>query len=142
MELVAAQVKLKEWYVYPIVLFAPVIEPEGPDSFLVESPEAILRKGNFNKVNWITGITDDDGAFFDVPIMTDKNLTDIVEKDWFDVAPVLFGYQHLPIEKRDSISSEIRESYFDRFEIDEFTWQSFRDLFTDRYWLEAFRNIY
>ncbi|ODM91452.1 Venom carboxylesterase-6 [Orchesella cincta] len=85
MELVAAQVKLKEWYVYPIVLFAPVIEPEDQTVFW----------WNHQKL------------FCEREILT-----------------------------RDSISSEIRESYFDRFEIDEFTWQSFRDLFTDRYWLE------
>ncbi|CAL8082993.1 unnamed protein product [Orchesella dallaii] len=135
-EVVTAQVKLKEWFSYPVGLFTPVTEPEGPNSFIVQTPEAILQSGNFNKVNWITGMTEDEGAFFDIPIITDTNLTNQIETDWYTVAPVILGYQHLPLAERDAISSELRESYFDHFEIDEFTWQSLRKLFTDRYWLE------
>ena len=43
-------------------VFVPTVEIiNDSDSFLVESPEKIMKKGNFNKVPWLTGVTSEEG---------------------------------------------------------------------------------
>lgn len=52
----------QEWDGNPILVWTPVVEPEvhGVERFLPEQPLDLIRKGKFNKVPLIVGVTKDE----------------------------------------------------------------------------------
>lgn len=41
--------------------FVPCAEPEGPNAFITEHPQELLKRGEFNAVPYITGINQMEG---------------------------------------------------------------------------------
>lgn len=63
-------------------------------------------------------------------------MTEALEENWEDNAPILLGYQHLKPSEQEQISKRIRHHYFEHYEIEEMTWSSLREMLTDRYFME------
>lgn len=59
-----------------------MIESQGRGSFISDDPESIIQSGNYNKVNWITGFTEDDGAIFDIPSKNSRYVLFSLKKNY------------------------------------------------------------
>ena len=46
-----------------MVLFSPVVEPEGPDAFLTDTPQNLYAQSKVAKIPWITSLTKEEGFF-------------------------------------------------------------------------------
>lgn len=54
----------QEWIPFhPLVLFAPTIEPEGPEAFLTKTPEEAYGRNEVMNKPWIFGQTSQEGHF-------------------------------------------------------------------------------
>lgn len=107
-----------DWYYNPILLWAPVVEPEipGVERFLPADPEELIRQGKFEQVPLVTGITKDEFGgvtVWWVEATRNGNNTyfDQLNNNWERLAPILFLYEReTPRSKQ--ISKELREFYF------------------------------
>ncbi|CAL8073913.1 unnamed protein product [Orchesella dallaii] len=110
--IIGAQLHFFNWIPFhPLIVFAPVVEPEGPDSFLTRSPEEIYNSGEVEKKPWIFGQTLQEGHFETYMI----NLflqTPVISARVKNFLPVVLDYQDFIQEpKRSEISNKVIEFY-------------------------------
>jgi carboxylesterase type B len=68
----------------PITVFNPSIEVvKDENTFIAEHPEDIIRKGDFSKVPWIAGITEQEGLLLSGPLLRDSQFKRVIAN--FDV---------------------------------------------------------
>jgi carboxylesterase type B len=92
----------------PKTVFVPSVETiHGPQSFLVETPEQILKKGNFSKIPWLTGVNSEEGLIISSQIMRNESLIEVGESHWGLLAPNFLYY-----ENDEPTSQKIRDFYF------------------------------
>ncbi|XP_030369003.1 venom carboxylesterase-6 [Scaptodrosophila lebanonensis] len=125
---------LKFWDVDHLTNYRPVVELEGPDSFLSEHPETLMAKGSYMKVPWLLGTLPGEGAVRAVNIMENKTLREDFNADFdamleeFLEFPSVFTKAQLKPKMK-----LIMEEYLqDKHELNEETIWGFMDIISDR----------
>ncbi|XP_011645491.1 esterase FE4-like [Pogonomyrmex barbatus] len=110
--------KFFEWYAYPVLIWAPVVEPEvhGVERFLTEQPVDLIRQGKFHKVPLIVGVTKDEFSGVAAYVMKQHELgndsfVNDLNNEWYRIAPISFMYERDTPRSR-NISAELRRFYF------------------------------
>ncbi|ODM98842.1 Venom carboxylesterase-6 [Orchesella cincta] len=123
------------WDDDPIVPFAPSIEDSRKvlgTVFLPDHPISMLESGNFNRVPWITGVNDQEGAtLYSAIILNSTELTEEFNKNWHKIAPFALGYQES--EESDlEATNDIRKYYFGTQPVGLETRDNLTNMFSDR----------
>ncbi|XP_059611146.1 juvenile hormone esterase-like [Phlebotomus argentipes] len=125
------------WNVYPLVLWAPVVEPESENAFLTEDP-AKLSGGD--DIPFLIGITSNEGSIISTGLMREQNLIDEVKSKLNVLLPDLFIYGDYNEEIRSSLTNMITEFYLQNREVDlndPEMYQKFTDSATDTCFLSG-----
>ncbi|XP_068237831.1 venom carboxylesterase-6-like [Palaemon carinicauda] len=72
------------WQNSPVVMV-----PRVDGHYLPDHPAVLLRDGNYNKVNLISGYTQHEGALSAMPLLLNKSMADAVVEDFQRVAPAM-----------------------------------------------------
>ncbi|ODN02960.1 Venom carboxylesterase-6 [Orchesella cincta] len=110
--IIGAQLHFFNWIPFhPLIVFAPVVEPEGLDSFFTKSPEEIYNSGKVEKKPWIFGQTLQEGHFETYMINLFMQ-TPIVTPRVKNFLPVILDYQDFIQEpKRSEVSKKVIDFY-------------------------------
>ncbi|XP_043269346.1 uncharacterized protein [Venturia canescens] len=107
-----------EWHGDPVLVWAPVIEPEVPgvERFLTGQPSDLIKRGEFSHVPLITGICKDEFGGVVVPAveLARKGNTSVFEdldQHWNHIAPISFFYER-GTQRSTDISTALRQFYF------------------------------
>ncbi|XP_035709632.1 venom carboxylesterase-6 [Folsomia candida] len=131
--------------VYDVPQFGPTIETyiptKAPDSvFHKQDPLKTLFDGTFNKVPLITGITSDEGIFISANVvLNNATLLELMNNEWGRVSPSTFLY-HATARDPCSLSTKIRDFYFQDQEISKVNGQKLIDLYSDRWFFHCTRQ--
>ncbi|XP_076180102.1 esterase E4-like [Ptiloglossa arizonensis] len=115
--------KFFEWHGDPILVWEPVVEPEVPgvERFLTDQPVDLIRRGKFNKVPAIFGVTKDEFGGVVVAFENQTKQGDNYYRDlndnWYRIAPINFLYERGTPRSR-YISQQLRQFYFNDRPID------------------------
>jgi len=138
LELLQAQLAFNKWAIFPFNTFAPSVEPsKTPQPFLTNTPQNLLESGNYNKLPWITGFSEDEGTIGSSVVMAQEQFVHDMNEDWARVLPIALLYEDAYEDKatRDNVSNQLLTHYFGKEEIGEETWDQLTHLFSDRYFI-------
>ncbi|XP_071450100.1 juvenile hormone esterase-like [Hetaerina americana] len=136
--------KFLKWDIDPLLVFSPTIEKKGNDElpFITEHPYQLMKSGKFNPVNWIAGLTSEDGAMRTAAILSnEKKARELKEEFLEKVGPVALRFEETaddPIE----VSRKIRQFYFGDKIIGAETHKTLTDLFNDRMFLNGLKSSF
>lgn len=93
----------------PLRLWGPVVEPDfGQERFLPIEPMDAIRQGKIHAVPFIISMTTDEFFWKAIFILSNKTLTDTMDKEWDRVAPISFI---LPRENATGPARALRRQY-------------------------------
>ncbi|CAG7822764.1 unnamed protein product [Allacma fusca] len=94
---------------HPHDSYLPTIESvKRPDTFISDYPLNLIARGSFNKVPWMSGVNSAEGLLNLARLLSNKSLSDRLDKEWIKWAPIMLGYD--PSAK--NVSEKIRNFYF------------------------------
>ena len=76
----------------PLTAWSPRVDPESPIPFMPKEPIDVMKEGAYTHVPWITGITDDEGAFKASALMHDLKTLAEIEAEFERLGPMVFGF--------------------------------------------------
>lgn len=94
-ELVTAHLNLSDWNSFPIVLFAPVIEPKHQGAFLSDHPAQIYMNGGASKVPWITGFTKYEMGWLLADFIQNTTAVAELNRDWNTLGEVFMTIRNI-----------------------------------------------
>ncbi|XP_044730504.1 venom carboxylesterase-6-like isoform X2 [Chrysoperla carnea] len=101
----------------PLLIWRPVIEPDHPgEKFLTEDPAKLFHNGNFTKVPFMIGVSENEFAGNAYNVVADENLRNVWNSNFAYVAPIAFGYER-NTSKSLNISNKLRDFYIGEKEI-------------------------
>ncbi len=68
------------------------VDVESPLPFLAKEPIDIMKEGSYVHVPWMTGLTDDEGAFKASAMMNDMKAVQEMEAEFERLGPLVFGF--------------------------------------------------
>ncbi|KAG8235925.1 hypothetical protein J437_LFUL014281 [Ladona fulva] len=123
---------LKEWAEEPVVVYPPVIEPEGSSDrpFLTADPLLLFQSGNFSQVPWMTGSTDNESMVAAYEILQNQTLLEDFNENFERIMPIILNFE------RDSPEAlrkgqRIKEFYFGNKPITQDSLQALTDMYTE-----------
>lgn len=75
----------------PVTAFSPRVDPESKLPFMPEEPVDLMKRGNFQHIPWIVGLTDDEGAFKASSFFTDMKAVNEFQEQFEKLGPLMFG---------------------------------------------------
>ncbi|CRL06415.1 CLUMA_CG019612, isoform A [Clunio marinus] len=127
----------------PFSPFGVTVEKQSREAFLIEHPETLLKKGSFKKIPWILSQTQDEGLYPAAEFYNDHYLKEIND-NWNELAPFILDFNGTICENdtKLQISEEIRQFYMKDQVIEKDSYDSLRDMITDRlYHHGAFKSL-
>ncbi len=67
------------------------MDPESRIPFMPEEPVDFMKRGEFQHIPWISGLTDDEGAFKSSAFFSDMKAVREFEEDFEKLGPLMFG---------------------------------------------------
>ncbi|XP_066969408.1 juvenile hormone esterase-like [Macrobrachium rosenbergii] len=116
------------FYIYP-----QVMTPRVDGDFLPEHPAQMLKKGNYNKVNFMTGFNRDEGSLVIRPLLMNKTDSDELASNFSMHGPVLMSIQDGRRTSAEYMARRIFAHYIGGFNITEDTADDAVQMITD-YW--------
>ncbi|XP_046399205.1 juvenile hormone esterase-like [Ischnura elegans] len=126
--------KFLKWTIDPMLIFCPTLESKGNDEkpFITDHPYNLMKKGKFNPVNLIAGITSEDGALRTAAILSVEQSAKEINEEFIErVGPLALRLEETASDPKEA-SKRIRQFYFGEKDIDIKTHKELTDLFTDR----------
>ncbi len=114
----------------PMTAWSPRVDPESPMPFMPSEPIDLLKEGSYTHVPWITGITDDEGAFKASALMHDMKAMKELEQDFEKLGPLIFGFHDGQCEAPKIHAAQIKDYYW-QGEIDFQNLQGFVNAISD-----------
>ncbi|CAG7821886.1 unnamed protein product [Allacma fusca] len=114
--LVSAQFRLLDWVPFPIVVFAPVIEPESPEAFLTITPQEFYAQVNGSQGQlkpWIFGMTSEEGylgLLFLRTLLGEKSL----RHRWSQLAPTFLDFKYTARDP-EALANKLATLYFQEY---------------------------
>lgn len=102
----------------PVAAWSPRVDPEAQLSFLPQEPIDYMTSGNFQHIPWITGLTDDEGAFRASAFFSDMSAVREFEDQFEKLGPLMFGLHDGQTEAPKINSQKIREYYWGDRQLD------------------------
>ena len=96
----------------PITAFSPRVDPESKLPFMPSEPIDVMKQGGFQHVPWISGITDDEGAFKASAFFNDMKTVREFEEDFEKLGPLMFGLHDGQSEAPKINAQRVREYYW------------------------------
>ncbi|CAH1394631.1 unnamed protein product [Nezara viridula] len=98
--------------IFPLVVFAPVIEPPSESAFISDLPENIIKEKVGSDVPIIFSFVKDEGLCGGADILTKPgHYTEMLDR-WDEVMPHILDYNYtVPHEKRSEIGQQIKKYY-------------------------------
>ncbi|XP_076396750.1 uncharacterized protein LOC100876166 [Megachile rotundata] len=122
-----------DWHGNPILLWKPAVEPEGvPDRFLTAQPYDLIKKGKFQQVPYILGVTEDEfGGIASLYEHTDNgSFYRILDENWNRLAPIIFMYER-DTPRSNYISRELKKFYFKGQPLGSATYENLKQILGD-----------
>ncbi|XP_074036127.1 juvenile hormone esterase isoform X2 [Leptinotarsa decemlineata] len=115
----------------PMMIWGPVIEGDfGKQKFLTEHPIRLITEGNFMKVPYIAGQTKDEVGFKAFEIVDNATLTQELNDNFENVAPIIFTYERNSRQSR-NVTKAIKRFYFHDRPVDKSQVNNLAEAFTD-----------
>ncbi|CAK9812183.1 Venom carboxylesterase-6 [Anthophora quadrimaculata] len=106
------------WLYNPFTPFGPVVEKEGSNPFISESPINMIVKGKVANVPWISGVVSEEGLFPAGEFVNNEQLLKQLNDNWDDIAPHLLDFNDtLPVSQHKMVADKIRKHYLGSKEI-------------------------
>lgn len=98
----------------PFSPFGVVVESVVNDgTFLSETPEALLEKGEINKLPMIISVTEEDGLYPAAQFYSNSSYLEMINENWNDLIPVILDYKaSAPADRLKEVTQKIRQEYF------------------------------
>ncbi|XP_064115858.1 cholinesterase 1-like [Macrobrachium nipponense] len=116
------------FYIYP-----QVMAPRVDGDFLPEHPAHMLKKGNYNKVNFMTGFNRDEGSLVIRPLLMNKSDSDELASNFSMHGPVLMSIQEGRRTSAEYMARRIFAHYVGGFNITEDTADDAVQMITDHW---------
>ncbi|KAL1494980.1 hypothetical protein ABEB36_010476 [Hypothenemus hampei] len=105
--------KFAEFGIDPVIIWTPVVERDfGQPRFLTAHPITLIQNGEFHKVPFITGITNDEFAQRAFNVVQNATLLKQINEKWEETAPIAFLYERNGDHSK-VISKTLKKFYFD-----------------------------
>lgn len=112
-DIMHATSKLYDWHNDPMVTFGPVLETNNMNSMNFLTHDLYTTKNYWgNDVKVIVGFNNDAGAFKWITLLNDKNLMMDMSKNFDNVMPHMFYYNHLDQQNKMKINTMLHDFYF------------------------------
>ncbi|XP_063991923.1 carboxylic ester hydrolase-like [Diachasmimorpha longicaudata] len=121
--------------------FRPVVEPHNTGAFLIEDPIDTLRAGRAADIPWLNGVNSNEGSLAVAPLfgLTPKVIP-FIDHQFSTVIPyLLLFHESCSPEQQQIVAAKLRQFYFGKQPIDEFTRFNLIDLDSDAYFIYAQR---
>uniref|UniRef100_A0A1B6FRB9 Carboxylic ester hydrolase n=1 Tax=Cuerna arida TaxID=1464854 RepID=A0A1B6FRB9_9HEMI len=92
------------------LIFVPCVETPGPDAFLTDSPENVMKKGDFAKVPIVLGCCVKEGALFGFVGLNEEKFA-VVNENPSLLVPSFLGLKEGSVEEKEA-EKEIWDYYF------------------------------
>ncbi|KOC63846.1 Venom carboxylesterase-6 [Habropoda laboriosa] len=106
------------WKYNPFTPFGPVVEKEGDNPFISDTPINVIAKGEATDVPWITGVVSEEGLYPAAEFVNDDKLLKQLNDDWDKIAPYLLDCNDtIPLSQQKAVVEKIRKYYLGSKEI-------------------------
>lgn len=104
---------LYDWHNDPMVTFGPVIETQNGNNNNFLTQDVYTNKNYWgNDIKCVVGFNNDAGAFKWISLLNDKNLMNDVTKNFDNVIPHMFYFNHLDNQNKQKVNNMLRDFYF------------------------------
>lgn len=117
-----------------------VIRPTVDGEFLPEHPAKMLRKGNYHRVNFMTGITRDEGAFIVRRLLMSESMKEELAANFSALGPALLNIAAGLNSSPEYMAKRMFAHYVGEFNVTEENADGVVKLFTD-YWFAVPMDI-
>ncbi|XP_047475479.1 juvenile hormone esterase-like isoform X2 [Penaeus chinensis] len=111
-EVASAVKNFTEWFILPLRML-----PRVDGDFLPDEPATLMRKGRYNRVDLMAGVTRDEGGMVANPLFTRESMVRALESNFSAFGPVSLGYQDE--EDPVTLATKIYEHYLGDIVYDE-----------------------
>ncbi|XP_046398623.1 juvenile hormone esterase-like [Ischnura elegans] len=136
--------KFLRWDIDPLIVFTPTIEKEGNDEmpFITEHPYQLMKKGEFNPVKWMAGLTSEDGAMRTAVILSNERRAKEINDEFIDrIGPLALRFEETASDPKE-VARKIRQFYFGEKDIDIHTHKTLTDVFNDRMFINGIKQSF
>ncbi|CAG0921134.1 unnamed protein product [Notodromas monacha] len=112
-ELVRIVGSFHKWFLLPLA-FGPVVDSNySEDPIFPRAPVDLLATGDFNRVPWITGVTEDEGYCMSAFAFLNSTLARKLDTEWLQYCPLILDIENtVEMDKMDEVCLKIKEQYF------------------------------
>ncbi|XP_037950553.1 esterase-5B-like [Teleopsis dalmanni] len=119
----------------PFTTFGPVIENSNvSDNFLHETPEEIIKSGNFSQIPWLLSYTAEDGGYNAAELLQNsengEELITVLNERWLELAPQIFFYKDT-VHNTNEYSESLKEKYLKNENFSVNTYHKVQQMYTD-----------
>lgn len=100
----------KDFMTFPPILFAPVVERNGPEAFLPDTPENLYAAQKVARVPWICTQTTEEGESFALAFKHVGRIP-FYQRSFDKFAPIILDYWYIA-NNASEITEKIRRAYF------------------------------
>ncbi|XP_064213592.1 esterase FE4 [Tribolium castaneum] len=123
--------QMMEFGINPVLIWSPVIEEDfGQERFLPDDPFKLIKKGNFEKIPIILGVTQDEFANMAFPMLSNATLLQMLSDNFEKYAPICFIYERETPKSR-QVSKGIRKFYFNDEPLTNDSFKGLADAYAD-----------
>nr|XP_027214828.1 cholinesterase 2-like [Penaeus vannamei] len=87
-EVASAVKNFTEWFIFPVRMV-----PRVDGDFLPDEPATLMRRGKYNRVDIMAGVTRDEGGMVTYPLFSGESMVRALEENFTHFGPVSLGFQ-------------------------------------------------
>eukprot|EP00090_Calanus_glacialis_P030307 TRINITY_DN4885_c0_g1_i1.p1 TRINITY_DN4885_c0_g1~~TRINITY_DN4885_c0_g1_i1.p1 ORF type:complete len:639 (+),score=148.83 TRINITY_DN4885_c0_g1_i1:104-2020(+) len=115
----------------PLTAWSPRVDVESPVPFMPREPIDVMTAGEFQHIPWITGMTDDEGAYRAHAFFSDMKGVREFEESYEKYGPMMFGLHDGQCEAPKIMAQRVKDFYWADKELDRDLASSLVDALTD-----------